>query len=267
MYISNNLLGLLNILTFLISIPIVIVGVQMNRISGNGECFELFRKPVLILGVLIMVMSIVGIIGACCRVTWVLWIYLFAMLLFLISLFTLYAIAMIVTWKSGGGTRVPGTEVKEYKLSGYTEWLQNKVQGKRWDTIKNCLIVGEFCSDDMPKNDTTLKEFNMKELTPITSGCCKPLAECGFSYQSPIVWKKTKSASSNSDCKAWDNDPKVMCFDCDSCRAGILEQLIIAWRKNHFANFALIGFLSVVYGVGCCAFKNSRKKPDYWRHY
>lgn len=166
MNLPNNLLGLLNILTFLISIPIVIVGVQMSRVSGGGECIELFRKPVLILGVLIMVMSVVGIIGACCRVSWVLWIYLFAMLLLIISLFIVYAIALFVTWKSGGGTRIPGTEVKEYKLSSYSDWLQNRVKGKSWDTVKNCLIVGEGCSD-MPKNDTTLKEFNMKELNPI----------------------------------------------------------------------------------------------------
>ncbi|BFG14717.1 hypothetical protein CerSpe_009920 [Prunus speciosa] len=184
MNLPNNVLGLLNILTFLISIPIVVVGVQMNRVSGAGECFELFRKPVLILGVLIMMMSIVGIIGACCRVSWVLWIYLF-----------------------GGGTRLPGTELKEYKLSSYSDWLQNRVQGKSWDTVKNCLIVGNGCSE-MPKNDTALKEFNMKELNPVMSGCCKPLAECEFSYQSPTVWNKTKSASSNSDCKAWDNNPK-----------------------------------------------------------
>lgn len=166
MNLPNNLLGLLNILTFLISIPIVVVGVQMNRVSGAGECFELFRKPVLILGVLIMVMSIVGIIGACCRVSWVLWIYLFGMLLLIISLFVVYGIALIVTWKSGGGTRLPGTELKEYKLSSYSDWLQNRVQGKSWDTVKNCLVVGDGCSE-MPKNDTTLKEFNMKELNPV----------------------------------------------------------------------------------------------------
>ncbi|BFG14718.1 hypothetical protein CerSpe_009910 [Prunus speciosa] len=264
MNLPNNVLGLLNILTFLISIPIVVVGVQMNRVSGAGECFELFRKPVLILGVLIMMMSIVGIIGACCRVSWVLWIYLFGMLLLIISLFVIYGIALIVTWKSGGGTRLPGTELKEYKLSSYSDWLQNRVQGKSWDTVKNCLIVGNGCSE-MPKNDTALKEFNMKELNPVMSGCCKPLAECEFSYQSPTVWNKTKSASSNSDCKAWDNNPKVKCFDCDSCRAGILEQLLITWRKAHFFKFALIGFLSVIYSIGCCAFKDSRKKPDYWR--
>ncbi|VVA18123.1 PREDICTED: tetraspanin-8 [Prunus dulcis] len=249
MNLPNNLLGLLNILTFLISIPIVVVGVQMNRVHGGGECFELFRKPVLILGVMIMAMSVVGIIGACCRVSWVLWIYLFAMLLLIISLFIVYGIALVVVWNSGGGTRLPGTELKEYKLSGYSEWLQNRVQGKSWDTVKNCLIVGDACSE-MPKNDTALKEFNMKELNPVMS---------------PTVWKKTKNASSNSDCKAWDNNPKVKCFDCNSCRAGILEQLIIAWRKAHFFKFALIGFLSVIYSVGCCAFKESRKKPDYWR--
>ncbi|ONI27653.1 hypothetical protein PRUPE_1G098300 [Prunus persica] len=264
MNLPNNLLGLLNILTFLISIPIVVVGVQMNRVHGGGECFELFRKPVLILGVMIMAMSVVGIIGACCRVSWVLWIYLFAMLLLIISLFIVYGIALVVVWNSGGGTRLPGTELKEYKLSGYSEWLQNRVQGKSWDTVKNCLVVGDACSE-MPKNDTALKEFNMKELNPVMSGCCKPLAECEFTYQSPTVWNKTKNASSNSDCKAWDNNPKVKCFDCNSCRAGILEQLIIAWRKAHFFKFALIGFLSVIYSVGCCAFKESRKKPDYWR--
>ncbi|XP_009349098.1 tetraspanin-8-like [Pyrus x bretschneideri] len=264
MNLANNLLGLLNILTFLISVPIVIVGVQLYRVNAAGQCLEVFRLPVLVLGVLIMVMSIVGIISACCRISCLLWIYLLVMLLLLIGLMSIYAISFFIIWKSGGGTRVPGTELKEYKLSGYAEWLQNTVQGKGWDSLKNCLVVSQACNY-MPKNDTKIQEFNMKELPPIMAGCCKPLAECGFSYKSPTVWIRNNSTSSSPDCKAWNNDPKVLCYNCDSCKAGTLEQLLDTWKRMHFLKIVFLGFLVLVYSIGCCAFKNTRKKPDYWR--
>lgn len=97
------------------------------------------------------------------------------------------------------------------------------------------------------------------------AGCCKPLAECGFSYKSPTVWIRNNSTSSSPDCKAWNNDPKVLCYNCDSCKAGTLEQLLDTWKRMHFLKILFLGFLVLVYSIGCCAFKNTRKKPDYWR--
>ncbi|XP_021818905.1 tetraspanin-8-like [Prunus avium] len=262
MKISNNLLGLLNILIFFVSIPIVYFGIIANKTHSGGECLDLFRKPFLVVGVFVMVMSIFGIIGGCCRVPSILWTYLAIMFLVLFAYFSVWIFAFFITWKPGGGTEIIGTGHKEFKLNRYTEWMQMRVQDKKnWKKIKHCLILGDYCPNLMPGNGTSLRDFNKVELAPVLSSCCKPSVECGFSYENPTVWKKkNNSASSNPDCKAWDNDRKVMCFNCESCKAGMLEQLIISWKAMHLFRTLMLGFLCFVYAVACCAFKNTREK-------
>lgn len=46
-----------------------------------------FEKPVIAIGVFLMLVSIAGLIAACCRVSWLLWVYLLAMFLLIFLLF------------------------------------------------------------------------------------------------------------------------------------------------------------------------------------
>lgn len=168
MKISNNLLGLLNILIFLVSIPIVYFGIIANKTNSGGECLDLFRKPFLVVGVFVMVTSIFGIIGGCCRVPWILWTYLAIMFLVLLAYFSMWIFAFFVTWKPGGGTEILGTGHMEFKLNRYTEWMQMRVQDeKNWKKIKHCLILGDYCPSLMPGNGTSLRDFNKEELGPV----------------------------------------------------------------------------------------------------
>uniref|UniRef100_A0A803MBX9 Uncharacterized protein n=1 Tax=Chenopodium quinoa TaxID=63459 RepID=A0A803MBX9_CHEQI len=58
------------------------------------------------------------------------------------------------------------------------------------------------------------------------SGCCKPPEECNFKYTSPTVWVKPESGNySNVDCNNWNNDPKTLCYDCQSCKAALLQDV------------------------------------------
>ncbi|KAL6189162.1 hypothetical protein ACLB2K_040552 [Fragaria x ananassa] len=283
MRLSNNLVGFLNFLTFLLSIPIVVAGVWLSK-QGATECEKFLDKPVIILGVFLMLVSLAGFIGACFRVSWLLWVYLLVMFLLIVVLFGYTIFAFAITNK-GASNVLSGKGYKEYKLGDYSHWLQKRVNStKNWNKIKSCLIDSKVCSNFQDKylNDT-LTEFYVENLsalqvffvgfagfanmfTDLQSGCCKPSDDCGFAYVSPTVWTKNATSSTvNPDCNEWDNDAKVLCFNCQSCKAGLLDNLKSNWKKTAVVNIVFLIFLIVVYSVGCCAFRNNRRDNEYYK--
>jgi len=153
--LSNNLVGILNFITFLLSIPILWAGIWLKN-KGTSECDKFFDTPVIILGVFLLLVSLAGLIGACCRVSWLLWAYLLVMFLLIVLLFCFTIFAFVVTNK-GAGQVLSGKGYKEYKLGDYSNWLQKRVSNqKNWRKIKSCLIDAKVCSDFNQKfvNDT-----------------------------------------------------------------------------------------------------------------
>ncbi|PRQ37654.1 putative tetraspanin/Peripherin [Rosa chinensis] len=264
MRLSNNLVGFLNFLTFLCSIPIVVAGVWLSK-QGNTECEKFLEKPIIILGIFLMFVSLAGFIGSCFRVSWLLWLYLLIMFLLIVVLFGYTIFAFVVTNK-GAGTVLSGKGYKEYKLGDYSHWLQKRVNStKNWNKIRSCLSDSKVCSSFQDKylNDT-LPLLYTENLSALQAGCCKPSDDCGFAYVSPTVWTKNATVvSTNPDCNAWDNDPKVLCFNCQSCKAGLLDNLKSNWKKTAVVNIVFLIFLVIVYSVGCCAFRNNRRDNYY----
>ncbi|OAY32067.1 tetraspanin-8 [Manihot esculenta] len=262
--LSNNLVGILNFLTFLLSIPILGAGIWLRN-HGSSECEKFLDTPVIVIGVFLMVVSLAGLIGACCRVSLLLWLYLFVMFLLIVLLFCFTIFAFVVTNK-GAGQVVSGRGYKEYRLGDYSNWLQKRVNNaKNWNKIKSCLIDGKVCSDFNEKylNDT-LTEFYAEHLSAVQSGCCKPADECGFQYVSPINWTPSTTSSTNPDCAAWSNNPDTLCFNCNSCKAGLLDNIKRDWKKVAVVNIIFLVFLIIVYSVGCCAFRNNRSDNAYF---
>ena len=100
------------------------------------------------------------------------------------------------------------------------------------------------------------------------SGCCKPPTYCGFEFKNATFWvvPKTGPAVADTDCKTWSNDQKQLCFDCKSCRAGLLANIKSQWRTLAICNACIFVVLIFVYSVGCCAFRNNRRdKYKYQR--
>ncbi|EMS57485.1 hypothetical protein TRIUR3_29686 [Triticum urartu] len=98
-----------------------------------------------------------------------------------------------------------------------------------------------------------------RDLTPVQSGCCKPPTSCvyggdGLTGQGPAV-----VAVQDEDCFRWQNDPAVLCYGCDSCRAGVMEQLRRHWHNVTVVNAVLLLLLIAVCSCGCCAFRNARR--------
>ncbi|PHT93175.1 Tetraspanin-7 [Capsicum annuum] len=77
---SNNLVGILNMVTLLISIPIIGGVIQLSK-QVNIECEKFLEKLVIALGVFILFVSLAGIIVSSSRVTWLLWVSISSMLL------------------------------------------------------------------------------------------------------------------------------------------------------------------------------------------
>ncbi|KAI6682503.1 hypothetical protein NL676_036384 [Syzygium grande] len=265
--LSNNLVGILNFVTFLLSILILGAGIWLsNRASTNCEKF--LERPFIALGVFLMLVSLTGLIGACCRVSWLLWLYLLVMFLLIVIMFCFTIFAFVVTNK-GAGEALSERGYKEYRLGDYSHWLQKRLNStKNWNKIKSCLSDSQVCSSfqDQYLNDTDEK-FYTEHLSALQSGCCKPSNDCNFTYVSPTVWNKTAGAVySNPDCNAWDKDPKVLCYNCQSCKAGLLHNVKSNWKKVAVVNIIFLLFLIVVYTVGCCAFRNNREDNYYGRY-
>ncbi|KAG7020804.1 Tetraspanin-7, partial [Cucurbita argyrosperma subsp. argyrosperma] len=264
--ISNSLVGVLNFITFLLSIPILVVGIWLST-QATTECAKYLDKPVIIIGVLLMFISLAGVCGAWCRISWLLWLYLLVMFVLIVVLFAFTIFAFVVTNK-GAGEALSHRGYKEYRLGDYSDWLQNRVSSKdNWSTIKSCLIDAKICNRFSHKYSMdNVEEFYKESLSSIQSGCCKPSNDCDFKYVSPIVWDKNNATTSpNSDCKLWGNEPDVLCFNCLACKAGLLDNIKTNWKKVALVNIVFFVFLIIVYSVGCCAFRNNREYNAYHR--
>ncbi|XP_058113922.1 tetraspanin-8-like [Magnolia sinica] len=262
--ISNNLIGILNFITFVLSIPILGGGIWLST-RASSDCEKFLDKPIIAIGVFLMLVSLAGLIGACCRVTWLLWVYLLVMFLLIVVLFCFTIFAFVVTNK-GAGEVVSDRGYKEYRLGDYSNWLQKRVSNtKNWRKIKSCLQDSKIC-DSLEKKNFQQNDFFQEHLSPIQSGCCKPPTSCNFEYVTATNWTKSGNFT-DGDCAAWGNDSGTLCYNCQSCKAGVLANLKRDWKKVAIVNIIFLIFLIVVYSIGCCAFRNSKEDNAYANAY
>ncbi|KAM7483062.1 hypothetical protein LguiB_007645 [Lonicera macranthoides] len=255
--VSNVLITILNTITLIISI--VAIGYSLWFSVHDGSlCQRVIQKPLLFTGLFLMAVSLLGLIGACCRVQLILYLYLAVMFLSIVALICFTIFAVVVTNK-GVGNVVSGKGYKEYRLGDYSHWLQKYViNAKNWEHIKSCLIDVRVCGSlDL---HPMAADFYEKELPVLQSGCCKPPASCGFAFKNATYWETPKSgpAVPDNDCKTWSNDQKKLCFDCNSCKAGVLSNIQKQWKELAFINFFIILVIILIYSIGCCAARNNK---------
>ncbi|GJN03644.1 hypothetical protein PR202_ga21111 [Eleusine coracana subsp. coracana] len=262
--LSNNVIGALNLITFLLSIPVLGAVIWLRTRSDGTECDHFLSTPVIAFGAFLLAVSLLGLVGACCRVTWLLWLYLLAMFVLIVALLCFTVFAFVVTNK-GAGDAVSGAGFKEYRLGDYSTWLRRHVESrKNWARIRSCLADAHVCRHvEEEDRGATLAQFLQADLSPVESGCCKPPTSCNFAYEGGTEWKKPKedaaAAAAVQDCAAWDNDEDKLCYDCRSCKAGVVDALKRDWKRAAIVNVVFLVFIIVVYSVGCCAFRNSRR--------
>ncbi|KAF5194581.1 Tetraspanin-8 [Thalictrum thalictroides] len=195
-----------------------------------------------------------------------LWIYGLVISLLILGMFCFTVFAFIVT-NHGAGKVVSGKGYKEYRLGDYSHWLQNHVvDGKNWGKFKSCLADTNLCMK-LSGDARTPQEFYKKNLSPTQSGCCKPPTYCGYTYQNATFWVAPKSGpqAPDSDCLTWSNKQDTLCYDCKSCKAGILANMKDEWKKIFAINVCVFLFLTIVHCVGTCAYQGT--KADRYKGY
>ena len=180
---SNHLIGLLNFLTFLLSIPILGGGIWLSTRANNTDCLKFLQWPLIIIGVSIMVVSLAGFAGACYRNTFLMWMYLFAMFFIIAALLGFIIFAYVVTDK-GSGRTVPNRAYSDYYLQDYSGWLAQRVaDDSYWAKISSCIRDSKVCSKmartigGVPE---TADMFALRKLNPIE--VCKNINSLSFFF-------------------------------------------------------------------------------------
>ncbi|KAL2332062.1 hypothetical protein Fmac_019643 [Flemingia macrophylla] len=256
---SNHLVGLINFLSFLLSVPILVGGIWLS--TNNTECVKLLQWPLIVIALCTMLTSLAGLAGACYRNTYLMKIYLVLMFLIIVVLIGFIAFGYAVT-DMGSGREVQNRVYLDYYLQDYHGWLEKRVTSDRfWTKIMSCVRDhSRVCAKLRRKVPQTADMFYHTNLSPIQSGCCKPLTECGYKYENETVWSDDgEEVGSNPDCSRWSNDQNLLCYECDSCKAGVLACLKKSWRKVSVINIVVVISLVILYFFAYKAYKNNRK--------
>ncbi|XP_019108159.2 tetraspanin-9 [Beta vulgaris subsp. vulgaris] len=172
---------------------------------------------------------------------------------------TLFALGIFVLSVSskGGGKSVPGKSYKEYHVESYSKWMQNKI-AQNWDNYYHKAVVKDkkyvcmkFYIDDVGVDSA----FRL--------GCCKPPQDCNFSYNNSGVWVKPENATySNIDCDRWNDDPNTLCFNCESCKAGFLQDVTSHWFTVGCTLVGIVAVPLLIVILGSICFMCSNRSSD-----
>ncbi|KAK8504559.1 hypothetical protein V6N13_064025 [Hibiscus sabdariffa] len=257
MALSNNVIGAINFVAMLLSIPIIGAGIWLANQPDNS-CVKILQWPVIILGVLILLVALAGFIGGFWRIPWLLIAYLVGMLILIVLLACLVVFIYMVTMR-GSGHLEPSRAYLEYHLEDFSGWLQRRVRSSfKWERIKLCLSSTDMCSQ-MNQSYTMAIDFFNSHLTPIESGCCKPPTACGYTFVNPTNWIAPINNIADPDCIQWSNDQMQLCYDCNSCKAGLLANIKEEWRK---ADIILLITLIALISVYLENVKSGSKSPE-----
>lgn len=146
MALSNNVIGAINFVAMLLSIPIIGAGIWLATEPDNS-CVKILQWPVIILGILIFLVALAGFVGGFWRIPRLLIFYLVAMLVVIILLASLVVFIYMVTIR-GQGHVAPSRAYLEYHLDDFSGWLRRRVRSSfKWDRIRTCLSSTTMCAE------------------------------------------------------------------------------------------------------------------------
>ncbi|KAK3438955.1 hypothetical protein EUGRSUZ_C03887 [Eucalyptus grandis] len=264
MGVSNKLTALLNFVALLSSIVIIGAGFWLSSKADN-QCTHYFRWPVLILGILLLLVSLCGFVGAFWNRKGFLVFYLFCMALLIVLILILLVFAFVVT-RPDGSYSVPGRAYKEYRLGGFSSWLRDHLTDSgNWGKIRSCIAESDVCMK-LDQEYVTADQFFAAHISPLESGCCKPPTVCGYTYMNPTMWMNPVNPNADPDCFLWSNDQTQLCYNCNSCKAGLLGNLRSEWRKANVILIVAVVILIWVYLIACCALRNVQTEELFERY-
>ncbi|TYI18093.1 hypothetical protein ES332_A07G067100v1 [Gossypium tomentosum] len=271
--VSNSIVVFVNTMLLLLG---------LISFNSSSYCRKVLTNPLLILSGFLVTVSLLGLIGSLFKNSFFLFVYLGVMFLSILCLIGFTVFVFLITNNDAGkvfsekeffvkertklvkNSNLLHAEPTSSKTMDFSHWLQNHfVNDKNWNRIKSCLIDARVCTSGSNANGVNYKAlvFFKKTFPAIQGGCCKPPSSCGFKPKNASFWEVPKSgaATSDPDCKKWSNNPRELCYDCNSCKSGILANLRKEWRSLAFINIILVVFLFFVYSIGCCARRSNHK--------
>ncbi|XVE54612.1 hypothetical protein DITRI_Ditri03aG0095800 [Diplodiscus trichospermus] len=258
--ISNFVFNFINIFPFFLGLVAVVASIYF-RVHGATVCQNTLRNPLLITGLVLFVISLLAFIGSCCNAKIFLTVYSILMVLVILALTGLTLFVIVVTNK-GVARKIAGLGFSEYRLEDYSGWLQhNFVKNNKWDQIRSCLSDSHVCKT--LHSHATFSGFIKQKFSSIQSGCCKPPAYCKFVYKNATYWVVPESGPDvpDSDCRTWSNDQRKLCYNCESCKGGVLSNIRKEWRLLAIINICILILLIIAFNIGC-AIRKTRKSDD-----
>ncbi|EYU27305.1 hypothetical protein ABFS82_10G088600 [Erythranthe guttata] len=264
MAVSNNLTALLNFVALMCSIPIISAGIWLASKPDN-DCIRWLRWPLVFIGLAFLLVTLTGFVGAYWKKEGLLGVYLVCMFILIVLLLVVLVLAFVVT-RPNGAYASPGMGFHEYRLEGFSSWLRDHVTSSdNWGGIRACLADSQTCPK-LNQRFISAADFFAAHLSPVQSGCCKPPMICGLQYSSPTTWVGPPNAAVDPDCVIWNNDPSQLCYNCNSCKAGLLGNLRHEWRKVNVVLIVTVVVLIWVYLIACSAYKNAQTE-ELFRKY
>ena len=186
----------------------------------------------------------------------------------LVAALACLAVFVFVATTGTSGRPVPSRAFLEYDLADYSGWLRRRVADEpgRWDEIKTCLAATAPVCSELNQTYAAPQDFFAAWLSPMQSGCCKPPTRCGYTYVSATNWISPIDGAADPDCAAWSNDQDRLCYSCDSCKAGLLQNLRREWRRADVVLAGTVVALLAVYAMGCYAFRTARTDELFRRY-
>lgn len=255
-------------ITFLLGIPILAGGIWLS--SSATDCIRFLQLPLIILGVTLMAISLFGLSAACYGQIKLIRFFLFLLFLFLFAILFFIIFAYAVTDK-GTGQMVGNRAFLEYHLEDYSGWLKDRVvDGDHWEKVGGCVQRSGECGVAMARYVRDLNSgllvpesadaFYQRNLSPLESGCCKPPTSCGYTYVNETVWNPVPGVpATDPDCTRWSNDQQVLCYQCDSCKAGVLATTRRHWRKVSVINIVVLVLLILLYLIGIITYRHAKR--------
>ncbi|XP_020532373.1 tetraspanin-2 [Jatropha curcas] len=152
---------------------------------------------------------------------------------------------------------VSGLGFKEFRLEDFLRFLQKySIDQHNWVHIKECSIDSRTCKNLIIQTSVQKEsDFYRMKLSPLESGCCIPPPSCHLEYKNPTIWTMPESGlamNNDRDCTTWNNNQHLLCYECKSCKAGILANLRDEYRLLFiYYDILTILFLILVYFIGC----------------
>ncbi|KAK9742468.1 hypothetical protein RND81_03G175300 [Saponaria officinalis] len=240
---SNNLTACINLCSLMLGLSILTVAITMHE-RPVSSCHKLLILPCARLGSVLAVVSLFGLLGSCCRSPFLLWIYLFFYIIVIFVMIVGIVLWAVITIK--GSVRLDVGQ--EYRMAEFASWFKDHVFGMTdWSEIRQCMMDRDLCLMD---SSVQHKFYSIPQLQ---HSCCKLPKWC----------LTDKNNASIPDCKTWKNEPDKMCYYCNACTGGFLQQLSQLWQKLFPGYVALFVLVMVVFVLGSRAFQ--QHKADHYQ--